>query len=534
MAGHRHAAPPLRLALGLAVFVLIWAGIPLSSGGLAVGRHEGDTLHLVDIVLRMAHAGQQPHIDFMTPLGLLGLWPIVLFSKAGFGIGHAFLAAQALLAVVLFGPVLRVATSRFAGGWAWLFAGYVMVLCLALVHGEAGPVNSISMHYNRWAWALAYIAVPLAMLEPLGPRRPVLDGALIGLAMVGLALLKATYFVALAPAVLLALLLRRDLRAAGIAVLAGLVVMGALTLLLGPGYWVAYLHDLLAVAHSSTRAAPGLSFEGVLTDPAYILGTLTALAGVVLLRRAGRMHEGLVLLALVPGLSFITYQNFGNDPQWLILLGLLAFALRPGTAQANGLAMVGVIALSLGSASAINMALSPFRKAPENALPLLAMRPGDRDLLAPGPRMYQVVKTRVDVTTDGPYARYSENAKWPEPAVLNGEPLPECELTSGYIAFLETTASDLQEAGFGGSGILVTDLLSPLWLYGDFRPLKGAAPWHYDGAPGLEGADHVLVPLCASSKLRRRDILKAITVAGWHLIEERRTPDYVLLKPVRD
>ncbi|MEZ5768654.1 MAG: hypothetical protein R3D80_14050 [Paracoccaceae bacterium] len=35
---------------------------------------------------------------------------------------------------------------------------------LALVYGGTDPAISMSMHYNRWAWAAAFVAVALAVL----------------------------------------------------------------------------------------------------------------------------------------------------------------------------------------------------------------------------------------------------------------------------------------------------------------------------------------------------------------------------------
>jgi len=204
----------------------------------------------------MAEAGQWPHLDFMTPIGVLAIWPIAMFVKAGLGFGHAIFAAQVAVALVLLAPAWRAAGSRFSGKWALLYGGYVMVLCLALVHGQEERSVSISMHYNRWAWALAYIAIPLAVLKPIGRPRPWLDGALIGLAMAATVLIKVTYFVAFVPAILIALLARRQGRMTLAALLAGLLVAAGVTLALGLGFWQAYMNDLLEVSRSSIRAGP--------------------------------------------------------------------------------------------------------------------------------------------------------------------------------------------------------------------------------------------------------------------------------------
>ena len=547
MTGEKRATGLAPLAAGMAVVALVMALAPLAAGGLYVTQHEGDTLHLADLVLRMADAGQLPHLDFMTPIGVLALWPIAVFAKLGLGLGHAIFAAQALMAAALFGPILRAAQSRFPGALAWGFALYVLALCRGLVQGEATAATSVSMHYNRWAWAMAYVAVPLALLEPLGGRRPALDGVLIGLMMAGMVLIKVTYFAAFAPAVVVALLARRDFATLFWALVAGLAVAVAVTGLLGLDFWRAYLHDLLTVAASEGRSAPGDSFSGILGAPKYVTGTLLLVAAVIFLRQAEAMAEGLGLLILMPAFFYVTYQNFGNDPQWLVLLALLALTLRPASGIANGLGwrlrdallVVGVGALALGAGSAINLVWSPLRAAfpdTENTVALLSARPQDGDILVKGPRVYRVTET---VSGDGPgapfaaFASKGKSSKPEEPAVLNGETLPDCEIATGFGASFEALSADLQGAGYGGSGVLVADLFSALWLYGPFTPIEGAAPWYYGGTPGLENAAHVLVPLCPNSKERRAEILKAIGTAGWTLLEERRTPSYVLLRPVK-
>ncbi|SDE30918.1 hypothetical protein PUH89_17170 [Rhodobacter capsulatus] len=548
MTGRSNAAAVLPLTLGLALCGAVLAAAPFLAGGLLVTQHEGDTLHLADLVLRMAEMGQMPHRDFMTPLGIAGLWPIAAFVQAGLGLGHAFLAAQAAVAAVLFLPILRAAQSRLPGGLAWIFGAYVLGMVLALVHGETKPMFSVSMHYNRWAWAMAYVAVALAVLEPLGPRRARLDGALIGVLMAGLGLVKVTYVAALAPALVVALLARRDLRTLGVAVLSGLLVLAVVTALLGPGFWAAYLRDLLTVAGSTTRAAPGDSLGGVLAAPKHIAATLVALATVIFLRQSGRRAEGLALLWLVPAFAYVTYQNYGNDPQWLVLEGLIALALRPEGRISNGfgwplreaLLATGVAALALATGPMVNLLTSPLRHAfvePSESVPLLSARPQEADLRVIAARVYRVEQKQAADAPGQPFAAYARRgdsgASPRRAAVLNGETLPQCEILMGYDAWFETVAADLTQAGYARSRVLVADLFSALWLYGPFEPVKGAAPWYYGGTPGIAAADHVLVPLCPTGQTRRDEIVTALADAGWRLVEERRTATYILLRPER-
>ena len=85
---------------------------------------------------------------------------------------------------------------------------------------------------------------------------------------------------------------------------------------------------MLTVAGSEVRAAPGEPLSAIMGAPAYLGGSLTAIAGVIFLRQGKVKTGGLILLLLIPGFFYVTYQNFGNDPQWLLLLAVLLLALR--------------------------------------------------------------------------------------------------------------------------------------------------------------------------------------------------------------
>lgn len=532
----------MRLAAFLGLIVGVLGGASLLKGGIYLGRHEGDAMHLAELVLRMAD-GQVPHRDFMTPIGVLAIAPIAALVWAGKGIGMAFLLAQCLVALALLPGVLRVATSRLSGIWPWAYGGFLMALCVALVHGEAHSAISVSMHYNRWAWAVAFVVLPLAVLLPLGKERPILDGAWVGIGMAVLALMKATYFVALAPGVAVALIAHRRFAMLGWAIVAGLAVAAITTVTLGADFWLAYLRDLLTVATSESRPAPGNDFLTVVAGPANIGTSLTILAAVIFLRQAGRAAEGVALLILMPGLFYVTYQNFGNDPQWILLVALLAFTLRPGADRKNGLGWrlsdalshVGVIALALGLASAVNVTLSPFRNLAaktDDTMPLLSHLPQHADLRALTPRLFTIRRTESMLEPGEPFATFRDRIEHEDPVVLNGETLPECSQDGGITAWFELVAAELEAAGYAGSAIMGTDLYSAYWLYGDFRPVIGAAPWYYGGLPGIENADHVVIPLCPLSRSLRASMLKALEETGWQLAEVARTNLYILAVPV--
>ena len=178
-------------------FIVAICGATLAKDGLYLGKHEGDMLHLADIVLRMAQ-GQVPHQDFMTPIGILAFWPIVEFVQWGFGIGTSIKLAQIAVSILILPALFWASYSRLSGLPAYLFGIFVIVLMTSLVHGEGESSLSISMHYNRWAWAVSFVVLILAMLPNRGDERPLLDGLFIGTGMFVLMMIKVTYFGAFA------------------------------------------------------------------------------------------------------------------------------------------------------------------------------------------------------------------------------------------------------------------------------------------------------------------------------------------------
>ncbi|MEO0676111.1 MAG: hypothetical protein AAFZ02_01015 [Pseudomonadota bacterium] len=514
-------AVAVSLVAGLwAVFtaVLLWPG------ALSITKHTGDALHMVAIVERMAQ-GQVPHLDFVTPIGALAFWPIAVFVEAGAEVGAAFLRAQVLVGALLGLLALYVAGRRVSWRAAAAFGAMVVILAMALVHGEPDIAVSVSMHYNRWAWGLAFIVVLMACLPV---ERSGADGVILGALMAALLLIKVTYFAALAPLVILGLLLTGQRATLALGLIVGLCIVAALTLVLGLGFWQAYLGDLLAVAGSDVRARPGVAFAEVLTGPAFLMGTGLSLAMVVVLRRAGFESEGILVLLLFGAGAYITYQNFGNDPKWFALFAFLLAAWAreaPRTGSARPALIAASVALAaLIAPSFINMAVSPFRHAGiDRAAYMPALVGGTRhqDLYV---SKFKGNRVRSDTPLGG--VRGFEAPEPQPPIVFRGQTLADCrtDATAGYFASI---AADLREAGLAqGASVYMMDILNPLWLYGDHRPLEGGTPWHYSGTPGFEDAEFVLLPHCALIVPVRNQIAESLQ--GAEMTEVARTERFTL------
>ncbi len=343
-------------------------------------------------------------------------------------------------------------------------------------------------------------------------RREVVDGAVIGLAMAALVLLKVTYFVAL--------------RAAGGggaadparpgAALAAAVVGRAggggcwRRVWGGIGFWRGYVGDLLAVAHSPPARLAGADLGNICWARRRSSGiNLVLLFGVILLRQSGRGRAGLLLLLLLPAFVYITYQNFGNDPQWLMLLVALLLTLLPpdgdagngwGWALRGAIDLAAVAALAFALPSFLNLAYSPWRHLWLDAADYVPLHAGQsrpmpiwpaEDALCPARRQCGAGRRRAGLEQLSPLRR----ARRRRSMTLNGEELPDCELRErAWRPGIATIAADLEAAGYAGRRIYEADLFNVLWLYGDFPRLQGAAPWYYGGAPGIADADLVLVP----------------------------------------
>lgn len=106
--------------------------------------------------------------------------------------------------------------------------------------------------------------------------------------------------------------------------------------------------------------------------------------------------------------------------------------------------------------------------------------------------------------------------------------MTDCELELGISGWFNAVVLDLEASGFGGSTIFAADNFNSLWIFGDIARTKGGAPWYYGGLPGIESADHLLVPICPASQGIRKRILEKITELELEVREVHRTPLIIL------
>ncbi len=500
---------PLSLAVLMAVLLIASAlSVPLK-GGLHITHFDGDVLHFADILKRM-RAGAVPHVDFMTPVGGLAFAPFAILAKAGFDLGLSFALGQALFAAIAAIWVFRAAATRLPPVTGYVFAAITVLLLMSLSHGATGNL-AISMHYNRWAWAVIFAVILLALLPNRSEARPLLDGALIGAGLAALVLLKITYFVAFAPVIAALLLLRREMLMLISALTTGLLLAAILWAVLGHAYWMGYLADLQTVSASELRAAPGQSFSDLIVSPPYLPGTAVLMGAAFLLRRIGQRSMGLGLLLLFPAFTYVTWQNFGNDSIWLILLAVILIAMRPdpdgeGDLPRRAIGVAGVAAAVLAAPIALTHGLSAPRHLftpTETHVPLVAEEDGiflsrNSAELIRGRQQLNVPGEVFDVVPD-PRSSHTP----PRFAEMD---LPECEAITGLRSVLRAVAGDLRA---GDGPVFVADIISAHWLFG-LDALPGGAPWNYGSLSGIESANHLVVPLCPISPRARRVILDAL------------------------
>ncbi|WP_163846606.1 hypothetical protein [Pseudooceanicola aestuarii] len=490
----------------LILSLAIQAGIVALRGGLYFGVHEGDMLHLIEISERMSR-GAVAHVDFETPIGEWAVRPIGLLIQAGLPLGQAMLWSQIAVAALLAPAVGWVAISRLSRGAGLMWCVGMVSLITAVIYGGTEIYLSFSMHYNRWAWALALLVAALVLIPgPTGRRALILDGVVIGLAMAALAVVKITFAAALFLPVVLGLILQRRGGSILWAVIAGLGLLALVTAEHGPGYWLAYLDDLLVVLNSDGRPYPGEPYARTLLSPSFTIGTLLVItAGLMLRARKGQQATGLIVLMFLPAFAYASFQNFGNDQLWLTVFALCLFTLsaRPGLErQARALRAMALVALVAIGPVALNIVYSPLRHLLEPAGNYTRLFPDRPEATA----LYTIENRTLRSRASVPLIPAGEDAfTWA------GQDFADCELDSGFTPLFRAMNAQLAAGGHvQDKQPFVADIFAPHWLYTGWAPLDHGAPWYYDGLPGIADAEYLLVPTCPSSRVIRRDILDLI------------------------
>ena len=508
------------------VIVAVLSGLPYLKGGLYLDSHEADTYHLIAVLFRMVE-GQTPHLDFTTPLGILAFFPIVVFLKAGMPLGAAFIGSQLLIALLLLPIVVYAASSRLPKRQAIAFGFVVFMLVLTMTYLHVSSGVTVAMHYNRWAWAAAFIALLLAFCAPLEgvAARPKLDGVCIGILGTALMLTKITFFAALLPATIAALLVRKRVETLGTALITGVVLVAVFTAFFGAEFWNAYIADLLNVSSSQVRPNVGLPLSVLLTGAPYIGFTLTGIAGAMLIRRAGHEALGLVVFVLLfPGFIFIAYQNFGNDPTWLLFMAFLILAYRPeagfgdvlGVDIRAAMSVTALVAVLINLPSLYTTAKSPFEHLAFNKADFIPYLndPAQDDFFIRRDRATLLTALYALDDSPGVWEKYREPSGRQDIPEIGGVRFPMCELAAGSYALLNEVADRLTADGVpSGSQLFSTGLLSAFWLYGDFEPLEKGAPWYYGELTGIENADYLVIPKCVFVERVRRLVIAELLEA---------------------
>ncbi|MEM8786629.1 MAG: hypothetical protein AAGE76_00050 [Pseudomonadota bacterium] len=534
----------IRFAAILIGAALLWAGLVLYPGVFRISGHELDLIQALDVSYRMIE-GARPHLDFMTPLGVLAFQPIAWFLAAGYGPGLSFLMAQVAVTFAVLPLVWWVGMSRLTGAVRLIFGIGMVALGSSMIFGAAKPATTGAMYYNRWAWILTFCGVLILMLRARpGWRAPVIDGLFVGVAVAVLVMTKVTFVIALLPFAFVAILQYRQFALFGVALVAAAALLAALTPVYGGvGFWQAYVGDLLAVALDSRRSYPGLPLSDLVASPAALPMTALLLITVIFWRNVGLSREGLALLVLAPGLVYITYQNWGNDPKWLFLLALLLLSREPN-ADAPAFwdvppkvfsRVLATLALVLIAPSMVNILVSPVRHMSVDGTSYVPLFPRlDRaDIEVDAALAYLPTVERPLPNFSLPASVAAEGEADPPAPIVAGVEIEDCELGLGFAGWTVRAVAQLEAMESAvGRPILAADIYDHLWLFGPFERVAGMAPWYYDTDRGFDSAAFVLVPHCPVSPAARRRKLEVIEGLGWILEEEIRTDLFTLFRRV--
>ncbi|WP_152912499.1 hypothetical protein [Candidatus Rhodobacter oscarellae] len=324
--------------------MLAAAALLFASGHSFLHDYTHDTFIIYDGIHRLA-AGQIPHVDFSTPLGVLGyLGPYAGYLWTG-SYGGSVEAGSVLLALLL-GPNAAILLARRAHPLtSILFLFAILCLCVVPLNtGEDGNAVTAAMHYNRWGWAILTV-LGLALISPLQARRfdAISQGLMAGVLLLALAFLKLSYFaVGLGVPALMLIYGGARLRAALLALLV-IPAGGLIVWLLWPALLPAYATDLRMAIAASGVLAPRIDF--ILVDNIKDIALVVTAFAVAALTRRADPRDGLLLVFLISGGVLILAQNFQSLVMPLFLVGFV-YADRHIARQAD--AGLGARLIGLG------------------------------------------------------------------------------------------------------------------------------------------------------------------------------------------
>lgn len=306
--------------LALAIAVFVWPGGTYAAKGLNDVFGFFDAMHRLDM-------GQQPHVDFHTPVGWLayGL-PYLGYAVLGQFGGALEFGSVALLGMLLPLAALALRGRAPTGAGLLLLAALFAVVAVPWPLGESGLVSTQVLHYNRWGWALLTTLLLFGLpVEKAGERgsRPFLAGAesaAIAALLSMLFFLKITYFVVgLGFVLLFGVALARFRRAAGWGLAFSLFLI--LVIQWSAGWVDDYLRDLwrttVVATQSGAHHTPG--FADVLLTTLSSLGLAGAACGIAGLVKRLSLQDCLLATYILASCVALATQN-SMAPNFLFAL----------------------------------------------------------------------------------------------------------------------------------------------------------------------------------------------------------------------
>lgn len=530
-------APGLRraaVALGvLALLVLFEAAVLAGPGRLKINQMEGDVLHLIDGLARMA-AGYRPHIDFSTPLGSLSFLPLSIW---GLPPQEAFVRGNVVLAVAVLPFAAWLAATRLSlPQTLWIGAAAIVAACAVTWSADAQGL-SFATHYNRWAWALTIAALPVAMVAParISPGVDLGDGIALGVAAAALVFLKATYAVALVPLWLVWAIGRP--RAALVSATVGIAAAVAIASVSGGIEGVqAYVSDLVAAATSDVRPEPGRGFFQVASHPSVAPITVGLVVASLTLVKCGMRREAALWAAGLLALVAIAWQNFGNHMTGALAAPPLLMAIAPrapADVRTFGMSapmLLRAIAIGLGFVTAPYFAglersvFGGWTIDESRSVALFAEQgaPGlwfedDRDQLRGVFPLKETERTTADARTFG------------------GVAFPSCSSADGYEASVADAGQALAaDARTAGRRVLTADLVDPVWWAAGAPPPPKGALWRYGPlGDAIDSLDLLAVPACPANPAARNRTLDELAEAGIPMRVVLEIPGWTVFERIR-